>query len=242
MIRVRNEEQFLEASVRSIAPFVDEIVIVDNLSDDRTPEIIARLSGAYPAKVKSFVYPHRLARYGEENLSLASTQEGLKSPALLANFYNWCLSLCTHPFVLKWDGDTVATAGLAEMLSRFRRGSYQSVWHTGANLHENGTHLIADRPYEDVEPRLFLKRFARYDNALGYCEALQSPYLHADRYAMHYSEPAYVHMKFCKSDRFSNMSENLQRREQQINRPGPLAEKSILDAVNNWHLIVLSAP
>ncbi len=37
MMRVKNEEEFLAASVLSIADFVDEIVIIDNLSTDNTP-------------------------------------------------------------------------------------------------------------------------------------------------------------------------------------------------------------
>jgi glycosyltransferase involved in cell wall biosynthesis len=238
MMRVRNEQEFLEPAVLSIIDLVDEVVIVDNMSNDSTPEIIARLVRNHPEKIRTFSYPHRLARYGEETRSLASTPDGLRSPTLLANFYNYCLSLCRYNYVLKWDGDTVATPALSAALARFRRSSAQVLWHTGANLHANGKDLIAGRPHEDMEPRLFRKLLARYDNALGYCETLQSPFLvdpprgHAERC----SDPLYVHMKFCKSDRFANLSEDLQQAEWKNDRPGAAAGDDLLETVARWGL------
>ncbi len=238
MMRVRNEQEFLDPSVRSIVDLVDEVVIVDNLSDDRTPEIIDKLVRDFPGKVRSFTYRHKIARYGDENRRLAATPEGLKSPSLLANFYNWCLARCRYPFILKWDGDTIATAEFARAIERFRACPAQILSHVGANLHEDGVSLIAGRPLEEMEPRLFFRRFASYDNALGYCETLQSPYLrdNDERYIRRYPAPVYVHMKFCKPDRFANMSSDLEASERSNNRPGPAASPDVLEAVARWKL------
>jgi glycosyltransferase involved in cell wall biosynthesis len=244
MVRVRNEEQFLDSSIRSIVDIVDEVVIVDNMSDDTTPAIIAALVRDYPGKVKSFVYPHQIARYGVENEQLAATPGGLESPRLLANFYNWCLAKCSHLFILKWDGDTIATAAFGRMIDKFRKSSALFVWHTGANLHADGVSLIAGRPYETSEPRLFFRRFAYYDNSLGYCEMLQSRYERhtGERYIERYDEPVYVHMKFCKSDRFTNMSDDRRSMEQDNDRSGEIAPSVVLDAVKAWNLAPQANP
>jgi glycosyltransferase involved in cell wall biosynthesis len=44
MIRVKTEAQFLRASVESILPLVDEVVIVDNASTDATAAIANELA------------------------------------------------------------------------------------------------------------------------------------------------------------------------------------------------------
>ena len=43
MTRIRNEEEFLEEAVLSIIDIFDEIILIDNLSDDKTPAIISAL-------------------------------------------------------------------------------------------------------------------------------------------------------------------------------------------------------
>lgn len=50
MFRIRNEEEFLDAAVRSVADLVDRILLVDNLSTDRSRKIIERLGRDYSDK------------------------------------------------------------------------------------------------------------------------------------------------------------------------------------------------
>lgn len=244
MVRVRNEEEFLDPAIRSIVDLVDEVVIIDNMSDDSTPRIIADLVRDYPGKVKSFVYTHAIARYGVENEQLAASPGGLESPRLLANFYNWCLSKCSNLFILKWDGDTIATAAMGRMLDKFRKGRALFVWHTGANLHADGVSLVAGRPYEVSEPRLFFRRFAYYDNSLGYCEALQSAYVRhtGERYIERCQEPVYVHMKFCKTDKFTNLSADRRSMEQDNDRSGEVPPRVVMDAIKAWNLVPQANP
>lgn len=213
MMRVKNEEEFLGRAVASILDVVDEIVIVDNNSTDTTPQIIADLIRQNPGKVRSVDYPHDVARYGEENRQLASTFRGRRSPRLLANFYNWSMAQCRHEFVLKWDGDTIATSAFREKVKRFKGSDKQALWVTGVNLHPNMTQMILGIPYEPLEPRLVYRRFAKYTNYLGYCEGLESPYI--GRYTefsdFFDDQPSYLHMKYCKKGRFAQMSEDLQK-------------------------------
>lgn len=212
MIRVKNEEEFLRDAVLSILDIVDEVVIIDNGSTDETPLVITRLSEQFPEKIRSFTYPYKVARYGEENRILASTRAGRRSPSLLMNFYNWSISKCRYQFILKWDGDTIATTAFAEVLTAFKTSPKQALWLTGANLHPNLNHLIKGRPYETLEPRVFYRRLAHYDNSLGYCETLRSPYVgRFIEYSEFYKKPAYLHMKFCKRDPYMSMSKDLQR-------------------------------
>src|ERR1700722_12877493 len=103
MMRIKNEEAFLRASVESILPLVDEVVIIDNNSTDATPLIAQELAQSYPGKIKVCQYNHVIARVGSENQALASTRAGRKSPQLLANYYNWCMRQCRMNYILKWD-------------------------------------------------------------------------------------------------------------------------------------------
>src|SRR5687768_3243300 len=72
MLRVKNEEEFLFASVTSIVEHVDEVVIVDNGSRDETPAVIDALRERYPDKVSRHSYPFEIRRVGRENWELAS--------------------------------------------------------------------------------------------------------------------------------------------------------------------------
>ena len=222
MLRVRNEQEYLASAVHSIADLVDEIVIVDNLSDDATPQIIADLRATYGDKVRAFEYPHRIARYGAETVELASTGAGRRSPSFLPNYYNWCVAKCQFAYILKWDGDTVALPALAVALHEFRQSRSQALWYTGINLHESRRNLIKGRPYEGHEPRLFYRRFARYNHSPGMnVETLWSPYLMMfPEFSEYLAEPLYAHFKFCKKDRFTNISNDLQRSEAANNEKG----------------------
>ncbi len=225
MFRVKNEEEYLERAILSVVDLVDEVVIVDNQSEDATPRIISDVARRYPAKVKSLSYPHRIARYGQEHIELAKTRAGRRSPSFLPNFYNWCRDRCTHPYILKWDGDTVATEALAPTLRAFRQSRAQVLFHTGINLHESRECFISGRPFEDYEPRLFYRRFSFYGNMGGYVEALWSPYTSLamlQDYVERSPEPLYIHMKFCKQQRFTNISADVEEQERKFSSRGEL--------------------
>jgi glycosyltransferase involved in cell wall biosynthesis len=235
MIRVRNEEEYLEPCIRSIVELVEEIVVVDNMSDDRSPAIVADLQHEFPGKIRSYEYPHRIARVGSENVELYESKGGKDSPSLLANYYNFCVSKCTQSFILKWDGDTIATARLGTVLDEFRDSPSQVLWHQGANLHEFRDCLIAGHPYEDMEPRLYARRFATYTNGMYYCEALRSPYLDLfPQYSERCPDVLYVHMKYCKKDLFSNLSDDCRQVAEGWKTPGPPIDDLIRETLERW--------
>ncbi len=244
MVRVKNEEEYLLAAVLSIIDVVDEVVIVDNDSSDSTPEIIAGLVRSHPGKVRPLQYRHDVARYGEENRQLGSTFRGRRSPRLLANFYNWSMAQCSHDFVLKWDGDTIATDVFRAEMPEFKQSSKQALWVTGINLHPNGTHLVRGIPREPIEPRLVYRRFAKYTNYMGYCEGLESPYIQRfTEYSEFVEAPSYIHMKYCKRNRYQHMSPDLQQMvvDYQADEVGEPLDPALLREVRALNLVELGS-
>lgn len=237
MLRIHNEAEFLDAAVRSIADLVDRILLVDNRSTDRTPQIIRRLLLDYPEKAEAHRYPFRVARVGSEHRHLVARGKDTRSPHLLSAYYNWCLARCATAFVLKWDGDMIALPGLARQIDAWRASARPILVMNGANVHPDRHHLVRARigdkarlaaqldvsglptwasslTYDHPEPRLFPRKGASYDTSLGWVERLASPYAvrelkHSHRFRA--EEPCFLHMKFCKADPWVGYSPDLAR-------------------------------
>jgi glycosyltransferase involved in cell wall biosynthesis len=235
MVRVRNEEEFLFAAVASIVPHVAEVVIADNLSEDGTPEVIAELQRTFPDKVSSHSYPYVLRKVGREHMELAASASDTPSPHLSSTFYNWTLRRCRHPWILKWDGDMVATPAFETALAAWRASPRPVLVFNGQNVHPDRQHLIKARITDrDVllarltvpalpmwvttlttdarEPRLFPRFAARYDDATRWTQRLASPFEYRDfrkRARVDATEPCFLHMKFCKRDALANYSPDL---------------------------------
>jgi glycosyltransferase involved in cell wall biosynthesis len=86
VVRVKNEEEWVEPCLVSVAAAVDEMVVVDNGSTDRTPEILAGLARTLAPKLRLF------ARPALDHVDLS----------------NFALEQATFRWALKWDGDFVA--------------------------------------------------------------------------------------------------------------------------------------
>lgn len=104
LVRVRDEAAKIEHSLRSVLPVVDEVVFVDNGSDDETVEIARRVKAGHDPedRIRFHVYPHRIARCGPEHAD--TDADSLHS---LAYFNNWTASRATFKYLLKWDGDMI---------------------------------------------------------------------------------------------------------------------------------------
>ena len=128
MVRVRNEARYVERALRSIAGAFDEIVVVDNASEDGTPDIVRRVKEEEGprAGIRLFSYPHRLARFGPEHGR--TPPDSVRSAVY---FTNWALSRCRYRYVCKWDGDMVlrraAREPLVALLDGIQRGR-SSCW------------------------------------------------------------------------------------------------------------------
>ncbi len=130
MVRVRNEAPKLGYCLRSILPIFDEIVVIDNGSDDGSTDIVRdvmRESGT-DAIIHLRTYPHRVSRFGPEHN--ATPEDSVHS---LAYFTNWSLSQCSYRYVCKWDGDMVAVRAVRPAFISFLR-EIQSRRETYYNL------------------------------------------------------------------------------------------------------------
>ncbi len=217
MVRIYNEEEWLYQSIHSIADSVDQIVLIDNLSDDATPEIITNLERELPGKIKSLKYPFRIARVGAEQQELLRSTT--RSPRFLSTYYNWCMNHCDYEYILKWDGDMVALSCMSQALYRFRTTPKYILTFGGINVHpfedvsiEDGTIVPKAAPYWDGvtkqyidnEVRVFPKRFAHYYNDWVW-EGLGTPY-DQKRFVLPWPNKTYLHLPLRKRNPFANHS------------------------------------
>jgi hypothetical protein len=200
VVRIKNEEDFLAASILSIADFTDEIVIIDNMSTDGTPAVIEDLKGRLGPKLAVYSYPHAVTRVGEEYH--ATYRANPESPALLHNFCNWCLSKCTMPFVMSWDGDMIALDNLAPRVASFKQSGDLQFNFGGHNLSSDRRHILSWPA--GIEPRIYPRESTRsvYGEYGG--EVAQSWVMPEN--ILVWKEPVYAHMKYCKKDPGSNQS------------------------------------
>lgn len=261
MIRVRNEEEFLYPSIKSIADCVDEIVIVDNLSTDGTPAIIEALRREHPDRVVCYQYPHEIRKVGRENWELASSPSARSSPHLSANYYNWCLRRCTKPFVLKWDGDMIAMEAFYRALEEWRQADKPIMVFNGANVHPDLQHLIAARSsdrekllaslsvpglprwvtsltYDHPEARVFPRFLAKYESTMRWTQRLATPYRDqfGSRCCHQVQEVCYLHLKFCKRDPYSGYSSDLKEVIASNVTVGPSLSPEYREQLRRWQL------
>ena len=86
IMRVKNEEDWIEPSIYSIINFADEIVIVDNGSKDRTIHKLEQIKNKFGEKIKL---------YSKPDLNLIDVS-------------NYALSKTTYHWIIRWDGDMIA--------------------------------------------------------------------------------------------------------------------------------------
>lgn len=107
VMRVKNEARSLPFVLPTLLGAVDHVVLVDNGSDDGTPDLARRLAEQAGAtdRLEVLAYPFAVSRCGSEHL--ATPPDSVHS---LTYFYNWSFSHVRTRYALKWDGDMVLTA------------------------------------------------------------------------------------------------------------------------------------
>ena len=211
MLRVKNEELNIESVLFSCLRVFDEIVIVDNNSDDKTLSVIASVRDSQPSyadKIRVFTYPFDIARCGQENYECPEN-----SVHSLAFFYNYCLSLCEFSHVFKWDGDMILPDHMIGAFQAFKNRLFKKdVLCTpcstvfGAPLGitvfrgHNGKCYFKESELES-EPRLFENRSdVRFVKDILW-ERLFSPHLVK---IIRSDQPLFVELKDVGQDEFSH--------------------------------------
>lgn len=122
--RLKNGEDFLEKAIESHLPYVDEIVLVDNNSTDKTAEICEKFAKKFPKKVKFFRYTPDVVGVGNEKW--AETPEN--SVHSLVHYYNWTLSKTTCQYVMKLDDDIIATSEISKNFQKILASTPQTLY------------------------------------------------------------------------------------------------------------------
>lgn len=106
VLRVKNEAPSLPFVLPPLLRACDHVLLVDNGSDDGTPDVARETAARAGRSDKLTVssYPFAVARAGAEHLA----QHEL-SVHSLSYFYNWCFAQVTTRYSWKWDGDMVLT-------------------------------------------------------------------------------------------------------------------------------------
>ena len=117
-IRVRNGADFIEATIESHLPHVDEIVVVHNRCTDATPDIVLRLRQKHGPKLRVFHYADPVFPPGSEG----HARTDAASPLSFVNYTNVALAQTRYRVVAKIDDDHLAIpAAMAELTARLRR-------------------------------------------------------------------------------------------------------------------------
>lgn len=106
IMRVKNDAQFIEASIDSCIDALDELVIVYNDCSDNSPELIEKKRRQYPDKIKVYEYKYKVysVNLTEEEYLYAKSLP-FDSPHLLCNYYNFALSKVSYKYAMKIDAD-----------------------------------------------------------------------------------------------------------------------------------------
>lgn len=106
MMRVKNDGEFIESSVRSCIDALDELVIVYNDCSDNSAEEIEKMRKQYPDKIKVYNYLPRVSAWQLTTKEVDGIKRGEVAPRnTLAGYYNFALSKTTCSHVMKIDAD-----------------------------------------------------------------------------------------------------------------------------------------
>jgi glycosyltransferase involved in cell wall biosynthesis len=182
VMRCKNEEEYVVASILSIYRIFDEIVVVLNNSTDQTRKLIEDLLYNHP-KIRLLEYANECSPIGPDYCERVLA----KPEASLAKYYNWCLDQTSFSHVCKWDGDMIATPVFEQVRALIK--SSDVVMFDGYD--------VLGKDTTDFEARIF-----KYDPARAryvdwdLYEVLEHDYAKISIVR----EQCYLHMKLVKKD------------------------------------------
>lgn len=108
MMRVRNDGEFIEASIESCIDALDELIIVYNDCTDDSPAIIENVRQRYPDKIKVFEYEPRILAWNLSDEQISGIMDGsIPMENTLAGYNNFALSKTECEYVVKIDADQI---------------------------------------------------------------------------------------------------------------------------------------
>lgn len=126
--RLRNWWEFLEQVIESHIPYLDEIILVDNNSDDNTREICEKMQKKYPKIIKIVKYEPEVYKLWTKEYSEVSEN----SVHDMSYYYNRVLSKTTYKYAIKIDDDHIVIPEVLKILTNSIRknwlNKFVSVW------------------------------------------------------------------------------------------------------------------
>jgi len=211
IIRAKNEESNIELCIESVVDLVDEIIFVNNNSDDNTLKLINKLAIKY-SKIKVYNYFINVNKVGIEHQNALKN----KDKNTLGNFYNWCLSKSTMKNVIKWDADFICIRqnfnSMINNLQIRRKNNKYAVWFTGYTLFINKEqyYINLDSFYNEFRLFSYMNDFKWYDGDL--CE-FNEPYIANCNEKIYIHEPIFYEMKRTDVDEFDSRSSLIDKRD-----------------------------
>ncbi len=109
--RLKNESQFMKASVMSHIEWLDEAVLVVQHSDDDTVTKAVAMANSMPDKIRVEVYPFDVFPIGTPGHHNSPEN----SVYTMMHLTNWALSRCRYSWIAKTEGDVVGLKTFAKI-------------------------------------------------------------------------------------------------------------------------------
>lgn len=201
--RLKNAEHFLELCMESHLPFLDELILVDNESTDKTKEICKKLQKKYPDKIKFYEYPFYTIPAWEWNGKIPTN-----SIHSLAYHYNRSFSKAKYSHVMKVDDDNFL---IPEKRKDIRESSITSRKY---NIYR-WINLIKDKKWNIWVPVWYEYSWDRWDHGI-YPVSPYNYYIQWEKYEVFKTNLifkrhwfSFFHLKFLKSTHgFHNLPNN----------------------------------
>lgn len=108
LMRVKNDGEFVAASIESCIEALDELIIVYDDSEDNTEEVIKLKQKKYSDKIKVYHYGPQISSHNLSDSEIDTLMELPEdSPHLLATYYNWTMAKVTYRYAFKIDADQI---------------------------------------------------------------------------------------------------------------------------------------
>lgn len=160
LIKAKNEDVTIKACIESIAPFADEIIVIDNNSTDDTPNILANLEQKYGRNfLKIYQDTRNIVPIGKTHKT--AVKNGKTNT--LTYLTNNLLEKATFNNVISWDADKIAhlknLTFIIDKLKLRKRKDKFCVFFNGVTLYlDNNTKLYQKLNNDYCEYSVFSKR------------------------------------------------------------------------------------
>ena len=133
-IRVRNDSQFLRAAVLTHLPYMDEIVLAYQPSEDDTESVCESLVNEFPAKV-------RMVRYPVAPVFIFTPKwESTPVDSVYSFVYlsNWAISQCRYSWIAKFEADVIALSSLSKVVEAIKKEPNRRMYYGRALVNIGG--------------------------------------------------------------------------------------------------------